>query len=154
LSLPNTRILEVLGPASLMILNNHRDGPPEMMRLFAVWRRIARGVSRGPLVRTIGRNWTLDMMLRPLFALMKRQPGYQPFNAAEMAVSFDRDAGFRRNWEVALASLERPEDDIAPLVELLSQPELPFDVYLMLASERALILRGKHDFAGTFDAIE
>jgi hypothetical protein len=37
---------------------------------------------------------------------------------------------------------------------MLSQPALPFDVYLMLVSERALICRGHLDFAGTFDAIE
>ncbi len=154
LSLPNGKVLEVIGPASLMILNNHRDEPPEIERLFAVWRKVARAVSRGPLVRTLGRKWTLDMMLRPLMALMKRQPGYQPFNAAEMAVSFARDDGFRRNWTTALACLERPEDGIAPLVEVLTQPGLPFDVYLMLVSERALICRGKLDFQGTFDAID
>ena len=44
----------------------------EIERLFAVWRSVAGAVSRGPLVRTLGRKWTLDMMLRPLTALMKR----------------------------------------------------------------------------------
>jgi hypothetical protein len=154
LSLPNGAVLEVLGHASLAILNNHRDEAEEMTRLRSVWRSVARRTMNGPVVRAVGRSWTLNLMLRPLTELMKRQPAYQPLNTREMSVSFARDDAFRRNWRIALDCLARPQDGIEPLVGVLTNPQLPFDVYLMLVSERALICRTPHDPEGIFDTIE
>jgi hypothetical protein len=154
LSLPNGAVLEVLGHASLAILNNHRGEAEEMKRLRSVWRQVARRTMSGPVVRAVGRNWTLNLMLRPLTELMKRQPAYQPLNTREMSVSFARDEDFRRNWRIALDCLARPQDGIEPLVDVLTTPQLPFDVYLMLVSERALICRAPHDAHGIFDTIE
>ncbi len=154
LSLPNGAVLEVFGHTSLAILNNHRDEPDEMARLRSLWRTVARGAMRGPVVRAIGRNWTLNLMLGPLTEMMKRQPAYQPLNTKEMSVTFARDDAFRRHWRVAVDCFERPQDGIAPLVEMLTDRELPFDLYLMLAIERALILRARLDFDGTFETIE
>jgi hypothetical protein len=109
---------------------------------------------RGPVVRAVGRHWTLNLMLGPLTELMKRQPAYQPLNTREMSVTFARDERFRRHWRAALDCLERPEGGIAAIADVLSDVDLPFDVYLMLVIERALIVRAKLDFDGTFDAIE
>jgi hypothetical protein len=154
LSLPNGAVLEVLGHASLAILNNHRDEAGEMARLRSVWRSVSRRAMRGPVVRAVGRNWTLNLMLGPLTELMKRQPAYQPFNTREMSVSFARDDEFRRNWRIAIDCLARPQDGIEPLVEILTKADLPFDVFLMLVAERALICQAPHDPEGIFDTIE
>jgi hypothetical protein len=154
LSLPNGAVLEVLGHASLAILNNHREEADEMARLRSVWRSISRRAMRGPVVRAVGRNWTLNLMLGPLTELMKRQPAYQPFNTREMSVSFARDDAFRRNWRIAIDCLARPQDGIEPLVEILTKADLPFDVFLMLVAERALICQAPHDPEGIFDTIE
>jgi hypothetical protein len=125
-----------------------------MARLRAAWRSIARRAMRGPVVRAVGRGWTLHLMLGPLTELMKRQPAYQPLNAREMSVTFARDEAFRRHWSAALDCLERPESGIAPLVDILTRTEIPFDVFLMLVMERVLICRAKLDLDGTFDTIE
>jgi TIR domain/NACHT domain len=154
LSLPNGAVLEVLGHASLAMLNNHREEKEEMSRLRSVWRSVARRAMRGPVVRAVGRQWTLNLMLGPLTELMKRQPAYQPLNTREMSVTFARDDRFRRNWRLALDCLEHPQAGITALVDMLTGAELPFDVYLMLVAERALICRGMLDLDGTFDTIE
>jgi hypothetical protein len=147
-------VLETLGHMSLAILNNHRDDADTMARLLSVWRAIAQRVLGGPVVRAVGRGWTLNLLLRPLIELMKRQPAYQPFNTREMAVTFARDEEFRRYRVKALECLEKPEAGIAPIVEILETPDLPFDVYLMLVMERALICAGTIDLDKTFDTIE
>jgi hypothetical protein len=154
LSLPNVGAIEVLGHMSLAILNNHRDDAPTMTRLLGVWRKIAHRVTRGPIVRTVGRKWVLDALLKLLIGLMNRQPAYQPFNTREMEVCFARPPGARGSWSVALGCLERPQDDIAPMVDALLDRTQPFDVYLMLVAERAMICRAGHDLAGTVDALE
>lgn len=154
LALPRPAILEVMGHASLAILNNHREEQAEMGRLLAVWRAVAQRTTSGPLVRALGQNWALNLMLRPMVELMRRQPAYQPLNARETAVTFARDDAFRAQWQVALDCLERPEQGPAPIVAMLSRSDLPFDVYLMIVVERALICQGDRDFATTFDAIE
>jgi hypothetical protein len=93
-------------------------------------------------------------MLAPLVELMKRQPAYQPLNTRELAVTFARDDAFRADWRRALDCLERPELGVAPVVAILTRPDLPFDVYLMLVIERVLICHGHRDLAGAFATIE
>jgi hypothetical protein len=154
LSIPDVGTLEVLGHMSLAILNNHRHDAPTMTRLLGIWRKIAQKISRGPIVRTVGRKWVLDALLKLLIGLMNRQPAYQPFNTREMEVCFARPSGDRGIWSVALACLERPQDSIAPMVDALLDRTQPFDVYLMLVAERAMICRAAHDLVGTVDALE
>jgi hypothetical protein len=85
---------------------------------------------------------------------MKRQPAYQPFNAQEMAVTFARGEDFRRSWRAALDCLENPENGLDDLVEIICRGNLPFDVYLMLVCERALVVSGAQRPAETFDILE
>jgi hypothetical protein len=154
LSLPNIGTLEVLGHMSLAILNNHRGDAPTMTRLLGVWRRIAQRITRGPIVRTVAKKWILDALLKLLISLMNRQPAYQPFNTREMDVCFARASEKRGAWAISLACLEHPEGEIAPMVEALLDRGQPFDVYLMLVSERAMICHARHDLTGTVDALE
>jgi hypothetical protein len=154
LSLPDIGALETLGHTSLAILNNHRDDAATMARLLGIWRKIAQKVTRGPIVRTVGRKWMLDGLLKLLIGLMNRQPAYQPFNTREMEICFARPLGDRTAWSVALSCLERPQDSIAPMVDALLDRAQPFDVYLMLVAERAMICRAAHDLEQTFDALE
>ena len=79
---------------------------------------------------------------RPLAERLRRQPAYQPLNYAEMQVSFTRPDDFRQRWRKVLAMLQHPETAPTPIVEVLTEPDLPFDVYLMMCAERALIYHG------------
>jgi hypothetical protein len=154
LSFPRTNILECFGHASLAILNNHQDEPEAMTRLLGIWRGYVEKLMRSATVRLLGNRWALGVMLGPLIELMKRQPAYQPFNAQEMAVTFARGEDFRRNWKAALDCLEHPQRGLGGLVALLSRADLPFDVYLMLVCERALVVAGAADPEGTLSVLE
>ncbi len=140
LSLPRAHVLESFGHASLAILNNHQDEPEAMQRLLEIWRKLVEALMGGPLVRTLGKRWSLNLMLIPLIELFKRQPPYQPVNAREFGVTFARGEDFRRDWQAALACLEHPERGLDTLVAILCRKDLPFDVYLMLVSERVLVV--------------
>jgi alkylhydroperoxidase family enzyme len=154
LSLPRAGVLEAFGHASLAILNNHQDQPVAMARLLGIWRGTVEKLMRGPVVRVIGQRWSLRIMLVPLVELMKRQPAYQPLNAREMAVTFARGDAFRRNWQLALDLLDHPERSLKGLAATLCQKDMPFDVYLMLVSERALIVAGARDQDAAFAVLE
>jgi hypothetical protein len=69
-------------------------------------------------------------------------------------VTFARDDAFRADWRRALDCLEKPEIGVAPVVAILTRPDLPFDLYLMLVIERVLICHGHRDLAGAFETIE
>ena len=105
-------------------------------------------------MRIAGNRLSLNLMLGPLVELAKRQPAYQPLNARELAVTFARDEAFRADWRRALDCLEKPETGIAPVIAILTRPDLPFDLYLMLCIERVLICHGHRDLEGAFETIE
>jgi hypothetical protein len=125
-----------------------------MARLLSIWRTTVEKLMRGPVVRVVGNRWMLRILLMPLAELMKRQPAYQPLNAREIAVTFARGEAFRRNWQLALHVLEHPESDLEALAAMLCRKDIPFDVYLMLVSERALIVAASRDPDATFAILE
>jgi len=154
LSFPRTNILECFGHASLAILNNHQDEPEAMQRLLGIWRSYVEKLMRSATVRILGNRWALGVMLGPLIELMKRQPTYQPLNAKEMDVTFARGDDFRRDWKVALDCLQDQQRGLDDLVALLSRKDIPFDVYLMLVCERALVVAGADDPVATLTVLE
>jgi len=154
LSLPRPHILECFGHVSLAILNNHQDEPEAMARLLELWRRVVEALMRSPIVRFLGNRWTLGILLGPLIELMRRQPAYQPLNTHEMDVTFARGEDFRQRWRAALGALESPECGLDGLVALLSQKDMPFDVYVMLVCERALVVAAARDPANTLIVLE
>ena len=142
---PDAGTTELLGAVSVAILDEARRTPADFDRLGALWRglfdRLQGGaVARG--LRVLGRGFVLRRSARPLAERLRRQPAYQPFNYAEMQVSFTRPDDFRQRWRKVLATLQHPETAPAPIVEVLTEPDLPFDVYLMMCAERALIYHG------------
>jgi hypothetical protein len=86
---------------------------------------------------------------------VKNQPRYQPLNYPELVASFARPAEIRVQWARVLTCLEQPETAPGPIVEVLRVRDVPFDLYLMLVCERALIYYGvKTDPAAMMDTAE
>ncbi|MGH3562498.1 MAG: hypothetical protein ACRDTN_12035, partial [Mycobacterium sp.] len=143
---PNPDVIELFGTISVAILNEVRHDPEGLARLGAIWRTTMDRLLNSPLtvgLRMVARGWVLrQLAAKPFANALKQQPPFQPLNYAEMQASFARTDDFRVHWRQALGCLEHPETAPAPIVETLSQPELPFDVYLMLVCERALIYYG------------
>jgi hypothetical protein len=149
---------EILGALSMPILNACRSDPGGLERLAAIWRRQLGRLFDSPLAKTaraVGVNPVLRWAAGSVVDVMKRQPIYQPVNYAEMAASFGRDQAFRAQWRHALACLEQPELSPAPLERILTTPELPYDLYLMMICERGLLYyAARTDPAGGFDYLE
>jgi hypothetical protein len=145
--LPNRDVMELFGWVSVGILNEVRHDPPSLSRLGSVWRTTLDRLLNSPLafgVRLMGRGWLLRQAAGSAANALKKQPSYQPLNYAELEASFGRPEDFRTQWRQALGCLEHPETAPAPIVEILFQTDLPFDLYLMLVCERALIYYGVH----------
>jgi len=96
----------------------------------------------------------MNIIIAPLVALLGRQPDYQPFNLAELAATFARPPEFRGLWQKVLEPLAEPERGLEPLLEILLDQTMPYDLYLMLAAERALIVLGIRDPIGVLAAVE
>jgi hypothetical protein len=95
------------------------------------------------------------MLARPFKWVLQRQPAYQPFNFRELEVTAARAAVFGEAWRVARFALEKPETGLGPLVEILGRTDLPFDLHLMLVSERVFVYHGvKIDPPGTFALLD
>ena len=150
--------MEILGEVSMPILNASRRQPEELARLAAIWRAQLVRLFGSPLARTarlLGRRWVLRKIAASFTGVFKRQPIYQPVNYQEMEVTFSRPEEFRAAWRDALACLERPEDGIVPLANILSRNAIPFDLYLMMVCERAFINFGvRVDAVAAFDMLE
>lgn len=135
--------VEIMGALSMPILNACRREPEQLDRLAAIWRTHLGRLFDSPLARTLGLIGRFNLVVRRgasvVADLMKRQPVYQPVNYAELQTTFARDDDFRLAWHEALDCLEHPELAPGPLERILTRSDLPFDVYLMLVCERALI---------------
>jgi hypothetical protein len=151
--------VEIMGALSMPILSACRREPEQLARLAAIWRTHLGRLFDSPAARTLGLIGRFNLVVRRgasvVADLMKRQPVYQPVNYAELETAFGRDDDFRVAWEEALACLEHPEFGPAPIERILTRPDLPFDVYLMLVCERALIYYAAvTDPAAGFDLLE
>jgi hypothetical protein len=145
--LPNLEVMELFGTASVGILNEVRHEPENLARLGGVWRRTLDRLLKSPLAlgfRVLGRGWALRRIAGSAASALKKQPPYQPLNYVELQATFARPEDFRAQWRQALGCLEHPESAPGPIVEILSNKDLPFDLYLMLVCERALIYYGVH----------
>jgi hypothetical protein len=145
--LPNLEVMELFGTTSVGILNEVRHEPENLARLGAVWRRTFDRLLKSPLalgMRVLGRGWVLRRIAGSAANALKSQPPYQPLNYAELQTTFARSEDFRAQWRQALGCLEHPECAPEPIVEIMSNKYLPFDLYLMLVCERALIYYGVH----------
>ena len=112
-----------------------------------MWRRTFDRLLKSPLalgLRVVVRGWILRRIAGSAANALKKQPPYQPLNYAELQATFARPEDFRALWRRALGCLEHPESAPEPIVEVLSNKDLPFDLYLMLVCERALIYYGVH----------
>jgi hypothetical protein len=149
---------EILGALSMPILNACRHDPEGLERLTAIWRRQTRRLFESPIAvtaRAVGVNPVLRWAAGSVIDVMKRQPIYQPVNYAEMESSFARDDAFRAQWLAALECLEHPDVGPAAIERILTTPDLPFDLYLMMICERALLYyAARTDPAGGFDYLE
>lgn len=152
---PDAFLTESLAEVSLAILNRCRDDPQQLQRLAAIWRALVERTFGGFLARVFGRGVVLRLLAKPVTAVLRRQPAYQPLNFKELSVTFSRPDDFRQAWRTGLVCLEQPERGLGPIVEILSRQDLPFDLYLMLLCERTLIYHGvKIDPAGTLALLE
>lgn len=151
--------VEILGALSMPILNACRHEPDQLARLAAIWRTHLGRMFDSPVAKTLGLIGRFNLVVRRGAAvvadLMKRQPIYQPVNYAELETTFARDAGFRAAWSEALGCLEHPETAPGPIERILTLPDLPFDLYLMMVCERALIYyAARTDPVRGFDLLE
>ncbi|MGE0650696.1 MAG: hypothetical protein AB7P12_02945 [Alphaproteobacteria bacterium] len=152
---PDTYATETFAEVSLAILNGCRGDRDQLNRLASIWRAQVERIFATPLARLLGRGVMLRLLARPVAGVLQRQPPYQPLNFRELRETFSRPDDFRRKWQAVLPCLENPRQGIDAIVELLSDRSLPFDLYLMLLCERALIYHGvKVDRSTTFAALE
>src|SRR5205807_1994165 len=68
--------------------------------------------------------------------------------------SFPRPAGTHARTLAIIDALEHPEDGIAAIVDALVGAGVPFDVFLMLVAERALVFHGVRDPGAVMAALE
>jgi hypothetical protein len=139
---PDAYAVETFAEFSLATLNGCRGDPHQLNRLASIWRGFVERIFASPLAKFLGKGLMLKLLAKPIAHVMQRQPTFQPFNFRELQVTFSRSDALRSERLVALACLERPEDGVATIVGLLRRKETPFDVYLMLLSERTLIYHG------------
>jgi len=143
--LPRARMLEVVGGVSLALVGRHLDDRAAMARLRAMWRGWARQARERPVTRLIGRRWAMALIVPSLRLLLRQQPDYQPLNLKEMETATELAAAHRQARLAVIDSLEHPERGPDAVVAALADRTRPFDVLLMLAAERALIVQGTYD---------
>ena len=156
--LPDRGSIDVLGAVSVAILNVSRQQPDDLARVGVIWRGLIERILGSPLARgarLIGRGLVLRGLVGLLASRLKNQPNYQPLNYAELSASFTRPADTRVHWRQVLTCLEQPDTAPGPIVEVLCRRDLPFDLYIMLVCERALIYYGvKTNPAAMMDTAE
>lgn len=109
---------------------------------------------RSPLLKVVGNRLVLSVLTQVLKTIMARQPDFQPVNLKEMMVSVKHGPAFHQPALDVLLDLERPERGFARTVDVLLQHGVPYDVYLMLVTERSLIYHGSRDPSGVLAALE
>ncbi len=152
--IPSGESLETLGHLSLAILHEHRRRPQEMDRLQAILRGMVHRLTSSKLFRLLGSRAVLRVLTHPLGQLLNRQPDYQPLNLKELAITFATPSEARRAWVRVVECWEQDDDQIDAIKNALFDKSRPFDLFLMLASERALIVKGVKNFLVVFDAVE
>jgi hypothetical protein len=156
--LPDQASIEVFGAVTGAILNVSRQQDDDLARLGDIWRRFVDRLLGSPLargLRLVGRGLVLRALVATLARRLKNQPNYQPLNYAELIASFGRPADIRVKWRQVLTCLEQPDTAPGPILDVLGEPDLPFDLYLMLVCERALIYHGvKTNPAAIMDTAE
>ena len=151
---PNLRVLDVLGGVTLALVGGHLDDQDAMVRLHRYWKAWVSGALRRPAARIAGRKWATALAVPSLRLLLNRQPDHQPLNLAEIDHAVTLHDAHHDVREIAIAAIEEPQQNITALVDVLCTAEFDFDVILMLAAERALILAGKSAPSQTFDLLE
>jgi hypothetical protein len=151
--IPHGQTIEVSAGVSFAILTRAGADKATLAALSAAWREAVLSIQRGALARVMGRKWARVALTPLLRALMAKQPDYQPFNYAEICTAFARPESHRGPALEVIACLERPARGTGPIVEVLTQSGLLFDVHLMLAAERSLVRLGADDPAGVLTAL-
>ena len=137
--------VEILGELSMPILYRSRQEPGDFDRLLAIWRTLFSRILGSPLAmmaRLFGRNFVLRRVANSFAGVMQRQPIYQPVNYQELATTFALPDEARVAWRQSLECLERPDLRPDAIEAILMNSARPFDLYLMLSCERALICHG------------
>jgi hypothetical protein len=140
--IPDAYAVETFAEFSLATLNGCRGDPQQLDRLASIWRAFVERIFASPLAKMLGQGLMLKFLAKPIAHVMQRQPTFQPFNFKELQVTFSRSGALRSERLAGLACFEHPEHGLAAIAELLRRKEAPFDVYLMLLSERTLIYHG------------
>ncbi len=153
LGLPRGRILETMGGVSLALISSEAADAASLHRLAALWQGMVVRMSRGPVVRLLGRAWLLRLLRPKLAGIFADQPDYQPFNLAEMQACYARPPEFRAQAEPMIALIEDPRPGPDALLAEMRR-DVPFDVHRMLAAERALVVLGAVQPEPTMDALE
>lgn len=153
LGIPDRRVLDVLGGVTLALVGGHLDDREAMERLHAFWRGWIGTALRRPAARIAGRKWATALAVPSLRLLLQRQPDYQPLNLAEIDHAVMLCQAHRPAREIAIAALETPRTGLDDLQRVLCNTDLEFDLILMLAAERALVLAGSRDPEPTFDLL-
>jgi hypothetical protein len=157
-ALLNLGAVNVLLAVSVAILNESRHSPDDLARLGAFWSALTDRILGSPLargVRLVGRGLVQRKVVSVVTGRVKNQPNYQPLNYPELVASFARPADFRVRWARVLTCLEQPDVAPGPIMDVLGERDVPFDLYLMLVCERALIYYGvKTDPANFMDTAE
>ncbi len=87
--------------------------------------------------------------------VLRNKQKFQPDSYQELEIAFARPASHRIAWQDTLACFEHPDIPPHAIADVLSRADQPFDVYLMMVCERALICRGATiDPGGTLDLLE
>ncbi len=155
---PDQASIEVFGAVTGAILNVARQQGDDLARLGDIWRLFADRLLGSPLargLRLVGRGLVLRALVATLARRLKNQPNYQPLNYAEFVASFERPDDIRVKWRRVLTCLQHPDTAPGPILDVLGELGLPFDLYLMLVCERALIYYGvKTNPAAIMDTAE
>ncbi len=154
LGLPRGGRVEVAAGVSFAILTRDRGNAAELERLSAAWKQVVQLLARKPVTRFFGRRWVRQALVPLLRELMARQPDYQPFNFAEIRTAFSRPVESHQPALDITTILADPHGAAEQVVAVLLRPDLPFDIHLMLAAERTLVVLGSHDAAGVIGALD
>jgi len=152
----HTPAVEAFVELSLAVANHCRgEGEREQLdHLASIWRAQVERIFSTPLAKTLGTRWVMRALARPFKWVLERQPSYQPFNFKEFEASASRRGAFGDIWRRGRTCLEHPEGGLGPMIEILCDPEIPFDLHLMLLCERTLVYHAvKIDPARTFELL-
>ncbi len=142
----DSNAIVIFGELTMPILHATRQAPDELAHLLAIWRTLFARMLGSPLAIMarvfLGRNFVLRRAANWLAGVLQQQPIYQPVNYQELASALALPAETRQAWRRALGCLEQPGNRPTAVEEILMETTRPYDLYLMLACERAVICHG------------